>query len=123
MEIRITLGKIEELVKDKAITHLGQATFKRHSPFSSQLVVTLPNERKKIEMPENAPFYNPLNGIKDYENKINASAKFISFVTKVLQKEEYYLAEAHFKPYRFHFDLPFSEILKGELYQKTQSNL
>ncbi|MBI2629109.1 hypothetical protein HYW74_03430 [Candidatus Pacearchaeota archaeon] len=117
MGMRITLGTIEGIIGEGKVSHLGRATFRRKDSFSKVLVVSLPNERRNVEMPEEAPFYNPLDGTNDKHIQREASINFISFVESFLRREGLYLAEVSYKPYRLHFDLPFSERLEGELYQ------
>ena len=117
MEMRITLGKIEDLIKDSGINHLGKATFRRKDSFSKVLVFDFPKERGKIEMLDDAPFYNPFYGMWHEEIKREASIKFISYMEQFLQERGLYLAEALYKPYRYNFDFPFPERLEGELYQ------
>ncbi len=117
MEIRITLGTIGEIITEEKVSHLGRATFRRKNPYSKSLLITLPNERRNVEMPEEAPFYNPLDGMNDRRIQRKTRIRFISFVESFLRKEELYLAEASYKPYRLHFDVPFSERLEGEIYK------
>ena len=119
-QIRITLGPIEDLVGDRTVVHLGRATFRRKFCGSNILVATLPKEKRHIEMPPRpGHFYNPLNGTNDRIIEREINMQVISYAEEFLREEGLYLAEAHYKPYRIRFDIPFLEKLEGELYGKS----
>ncbi len=121
METRITLGKIESLVGDMEVSHIGRATFGRKNPSSKVLTINMPNESRKVEMSDEAPFYNPLDGRFYEEVQREASIKYISCVESFLRKEGLYLAEAFYRPHGLFLEFPRSEKLEGELYRIKES--